>query len=257
MNTSPINNKEYNTRFSSFYKEHLLPAFPWGKKLYMEYEGALRAVRPLYAALVSNIKQTGSPSQDGPKDVVCFDIAGVGKKLLTWGVYYSDDARRVVASPWNNRIFETTDDYDRFIKGEKGTEYVPSGASIESILRDHGYYRFRETNCWEYEIVMWCWNYEEPRDCRVSFKDLWIDADGYHVTVIHEGWDKPEYPAYHTREECLAANRKRVVDFDDEPAPAVEQEFIVNLPKQVAVTAKTAEEAEAKVAESIRNLVNQ
>ena len=222
MKTFPIKGNEYNTRFGSFHQKAMLPKFPWGQKFYMEYEGALRAVRPLYVAHISNAKPTGSPSQDGPKDVVCFDIAGIGERLIKWEVYYSSDQRRVVASRWNNRIFATTEDYDRFVKGESGTEYVPDCVSIEDILWDNGYRKLEECDVWCKRIVMWCWNYEEPRECPVCFKDLWIDADGSHVTVIHEGWGKPEYPTYHTREDCLAANRKGVVEFEEPKEEKVE-----------------------------------
>lgn len=63
-----------------------------------------------------------------------------------------------------------------------------------------------------------------------------------------------EYP-YVTREECILANRIAVVNFDDDPVP-VEQEWIVNLPKQVSVKAPTAEDAEAIVKESIARIVH-
>ena len=220
MNTFPIKSEDYNNKFYAFGQKSMLPMFEWGEKLYMEYEGALRAVRPLYAARVSNAKKTGSPTQDGPKDVVCFDIAGIGQTLLKWEVYYSCDLHRVVASRWNNRIFKSVEDYERFIQGDAGAKYVPEGLPIVNILRSHGYSKFKEHDIWDYQIILWCWNYEEPQECPVSFKELWIDADGHHVTVVHEGWNDPKYKAYLTREECLAANKKAVVDFDEpEPEP--------------------------------------
>ena len=63
-----------------------------------------------------------------------------------------------------------------------------------------------------------------------------------------------EYP-YVTREECILANKIAVVNFDDDPVPE-EQEWIVNLPKQVSVKAPTAEDAEAIVKESIARIVH-
>ena len=252
MKTYPINDNNLNSKFEYFSKGQMLPKFEWGKKLYIEYKGALRAAIPLYSALVSNVKKTGSPIQDGVYEVVCFNIAGIGKELLKWEIYYNDG--RVKASDWNPRIFLTKEDYDSFIEG-KGTTYTPDGVLVRDILRVEGYSHLHETNCWYYQIIGWCWNYEEPRECPMGFKECWIDEDGGHVTVIHEGWGNPEYPAYRTREECLTANRKEVIDFDDESLVDEDQQWIVNLPKTVAVTAKTAEEAERIVKDAINKIV--
>ena len=47
MKTFPITDENYNSKFSRFRQNAMLPDFEWGKKLYMEYEGKLRAVKPL------------------------------------------------------------------------------------------------------------------------------------------------------------------------------------------------------------------
>lgn len=216
MKAFPIStaNAVYISRFSCFSQKAVLPKFQWGQKLYMQYAGALRAVKPIFAAYVYyNIKE----DHPGLKTMVCFDIAGIGKKNIQWDVYV-DDHRRVKPSSWNSRIFRSKDEYERYINGENVPEFVPEAVYVTDILRVHGYSRFEETNVWDYKIIGWCWNYGEPRECPMSFKDLWIDEDGAHITVIHQGWGKPEYPAYITREECLAANRKKFVEFD-EPEP--------------------------------------
>lgn len=214
MNNFPITNEDFNSKFSYFSQKAMLPKFDWGKKLYIEYEGKLRAAIPYYSAAVSNKKKTGCPSQDGWKTVVCFNIAGIGKKLIKWEIYL-DDHGRIKVSNWNLRIYKTTEDYERFISGEKNQQYVPDGVLVKDILRVHGYGNIKEHECWDYKVYGWCWNYEEPRECPLSFKDCWLNDEGGHITVIHEGWDDPKYPAYLTREECLAANRKGVVDFDE------------------------------------------
>lgn len=223
MNNFPITNEDFNSKFSYFSQKAMLPKFEWGKKLYIEYEGKVRAAIPYYSAAVSNKKKTGCPSKDGWKTVVCFNIAGIGKKLIKWEIYL--DSGHIKASTWNLRLFKTTEDYERFISGEKNQQYVPDGVLVKDILRVHGYGNIKEHECWYYKVYGWCWNYEEPRECPLSFKDCWLNDEGGHITVIHEGWGDQKYPAYLTREECLAANRKQVEEFDE---PNTEPEGIMD-----------------------------
>lgn len=213
MKTFPIKDEKYGRTFASFYYKHSLPNFEWGEKLYIEYDGKLCAAIPKYAAYVYPVKPT-RPS-DGTKDLVCFNIAGVGDVLIDYPVYV--EGGKVSVSPWAPKVFRTIDEYDRFVKGIGGA-FVPDAISMRDILRVHGYTHFREHNCWDLEVTGWFYRGSDADTCPMNFKDVWIDEDGTHVTVIHEtGWSGNKKPAYLTKEECMEANRRQVVEFDEEP----------------------------------------
>ena len=224
MKTFPITDEKYTSLHGSFYNSHVLPKFEWGRKIYMQYDGKLCAAIPLYVAYVRPVKPT-CPS-DGVKDIVCFNIAGHGKKLMTYSIYM--DGRKINGCFSNPKLFRTLEDYDRYIGGQYGCEYMPDAVSIDDIMRVHGYTSIREHACWESEIYGWYYRKSsgEVDKCPMNFKDLWIDEDGSHVTVVHEtGWSGDKYPAYKTREECLAASRRPVVEFEDEELVPEEPEL--------------------------------
>lgn len=214
MKTFPIKDEKYGRTFSNFYYKQALPNFEWGEKLYIEYDGKLCAAIPKYAALVYPVKKT-SPS-DGTKTLVCFNIAGVGEKLIDYPVWVED--RKVEVSNWAPKVFRTIDEYDRFVKGVGGA-FKPDAILMTDILRVHGYTHIREHQCWDLEVIGWYYRGSDADTCPMNFKDVWIDEDGAHVTVIHEtGWSYcDKKPAYLTKEECMEANRRQVVEFDEEP----------------------------------------
>lgn len=201
-------------------------------KLYLQEGDTLSAVRPKFFAMVRY--------RDSYRYVFGFDKAGVGPCAKRFNSFQS------------LALFLSPEDFERFKASGNGL-YHPEYSEPSAILRANGY------TIENGRVTVW--HVENGRPKSSSDWDsrflIWSDRDGMHAD--HEKVNRYGQQQYRSREECAAAIPKaRVVDFDDEPASQPqEQEFIVNLPKQVAVSAKTAEEAEAKVAESIRNLVNQ
>lgn len=104
----------------------------------------------------------------------------------------------------------------------------------------------------EYVIRRYAWI---DNECQSGVVYLRAEYDVQAKKLTLSTSERDGFP-YATKEECVMDNMVDVAELEVDPVPEP-QEFIVNLPKQVPVTAKTAEEAEAKVAESIRNLVNQ
>ena len=196
---------------SSFYPEHALPLFDYGKKLYIEYEGKIRAAIPLYSAFVT---VPGGVYGRKKTNLTGFNIAGVGKKDIECDMHF--DGSKVEVGYAFPRLFKTLEDYDRFIEN-KGGAYRPDAVSVPDILRVNGYSVFCEVGTWENGIVGYFYHRDNVTRGTMPFCDMFVDADGAHVTVLHRGtgWAEDKV-AYLTREECLAANRKEVVDFEEE-----------------------------------------
>lgn len=196
---------------SSFYPEHALPLFDYGKKLYVEYEGKIRAAIPLYSAFVT---VPGGAYGRRTTNLTGFNIAGIGKKDIECDMHFHGS--KVETGYAFPRLFKTLEDYDRFI-ANKGGAYRPDAVSVPDILRVNGYSVFCEVGTWEKGIVGYFYHNNDVTKGTMPFCDMFVDADGAHVTVLHRGtnWAKDKV-AYLTREECLAANRKEVVDFEEE-----------------------------------------
>lgn len=196
---------------SSFYPEHALPLFDYGKKLYIEYEGKIRAAIPLYTAFVT---VPGGAYGRRTTNLTGFNIAGIGKKDIECDMHFSGHELKTGHS--FPRLFKTLEDYDRFIEN-KGGAYRPDAVSVPDILRVNGYSVFCEVETWQKGIVGYFYHHNDVIKGTMPFCDMFVDADGAHVTVLHRGtgWAEDKV-AYLTREECLAANRKDVVDFEEE-----------------------------------------
>jgi len=216
MNTFPIILSDtIKSTHSSFYPEHALPLFNYGKKLYIEYEGKIRAAIPLYSAFVS---VPGEVYGRRTTNLTGFNIAGIGKKDIECDMHF--DGHEIKTGYSFPRLFKTLEDYDRFIE-DKGGAYRPDAVSVPDILRVNGYSVFSEVGTWEKGIVGYFYHHNEVTKGTMPFCDMFVDADGTHVTVLHRGtgWAENKV-AYLTREECLAANRKQVEEFDEtEPKP--------------------------------------
>lgn len=195
---------------SSFYPEHALPLFDYGKKLYIEYEGKIRAAIPLYSAFVT---VPGGAYGRRTTNLTGFNIAGIGKKDIECDMHIS--GHEIKTGHSFPRLFKTLEDYDRFIEN-KGGAYRPGAVSVPDILRVNGYSVFCEVETWQKGIVGYFYHHNDVTKGTMPFCDMFVDADGAHVTVLHRGtgWAEDKV-AYLTYEECLAANRKDVVDFDE------------------------------------------
>ena len=213
MNTFPIIlSEKVTSTHDDFYPEHALPLFQYGKKLYIEYDGKIRAAIPLYSAFVN---VPGGAYGWRTTNLTGFKIAGIGKKDLECDMHINSQEKRIVCGYSFPRLFLTIDDYDRFINGNGGT-YMPDGVSVPDILRANGYDSFCEAGTWTKGIVGWIFHNSEATNHTMPFCDMYVDADGGHVTVLRRGtgW-AAQKKAYLTREECLAANRKPVEEFDE------------------------------------------
>ena len=249
MNSFPITNADYRSEFSNYFCSYCIPRFEWGKKIYLLIKEELRAVVPLAVCIA---KKKGEGDKIHPY-LLC-RMAGYDKNMVIQLEFMYDSKPEKLAC--GVKAYETRDDYFSALKGND-TQMRFQFVSLDWCLQQNGYKLcsdYSSTHC------AMAWGFSEsnvkPIMEKTGIKGLWLDEDGPHVELTYK-YAYGDSVLYPSERESLLAHTANVFDFDDEPAPAVEQEFIVNLPKQVPVTAKTAEEAEAKVAESIRNLVNQ
>lgn len=221
MKQFPI--KDVKNTFDYFFESQSLPKFDWGKKLYIHYKDALRAAIPLYSALIG--------TNDKCQRVVGFNIAGIGNEYLIEGAGY--------------RIFKTPSDYDAYVAGAK-KEYEPERVTVADMLRVRGF-KMKEHACWYYSVLGW--RYEKrkcaPDNAEIKFRDVWLDEDGSHITVLPVGVYSWSGKCYLTRAECIADNTPAVIDFDDE-VPV--QEFSdYTIPVKLTVKATSMEDAQSKV----------
>ena len=100
-----------------------------------------------------------------------------------------------------------------FLAGKK-TEYKPWEVKIEMVLRHFGAV-LRECSCWEKEVMGWYMGQAKPEQSGIRFKDVWIDEDGYHATLLPKSvYSDSKCKYYLTREDCIKDNEREVVEFD-------------------------------------------
>lgn len=247
MKTFPVQTSDkVRSEIPSFNEDHAIPVLEWGKKMYILFGDEVRAAIPLCSYLVMVEGQAGCASSN--KTFVRFNVAGKGEQdIEVWivGTRYSAGVR----------MFKTREDYEGFFVGQTLRELRPEGIPLWSIIKDHGY-ETGNVGSWDRAVLGWYMDKFEPKQGKIRFKDVWVDEGGVHITFLpkaYYGCDNNKY--YLTKEECLAANRREVFDFDDDEPVQEDQQWVVNLPKTVAVTAKTAEEAEQIVRNAINNIV--
>lgn len=260
MNNYPIKNEKYGI-LKSFYERRELPILPWGEKIYLLRQGELRACRPLYVAAART--RAEFPHTGEYHTLIGLDIAGWGVRIFATNEYGGltscrdpkSGASTVVIDGFH--FFHSPAEYEAYLNGDSNAEMRFSSIAIRDVVTvDFGY---RLDSGSEYtEPIQWKYDKGSGLAKRTScpIKHLWIDEDGSHLELCEE---KQDYGGivklYPSEEACINANRAKVVDFDDEEQEPADQQWIVDLPKTVAVTAKTEEEAKEKVRQGLDSIL--
>lgn len=260
MNNYPIKNEKYGI-LKSFYSRRRLPILPWGEKIYLLRGEGLMACRPLYVAAART--QAEFPHTGQYHTLIGLDVAGQGIRLFSTNEYgglsnYSDPktgASTVRVDGFH--FFHSPEQYEAYLNGDAGAEmrfpsvsiYDIIGVEFGHILDDGGEYT---------EPIQWRYDKGSGLAVRTGcpVKHLWIDEDGSHLELCEEKQDyRGIVKLYPSAEACIAANRAKVIEFDNEKEAPKEQEWLVDLPKTVAVTARTEEEAKEKVREGLNSIL--
>lgn len=256
MKTFPIVTKNYTSEIRSFYCDAALPVFEWGKKIYVLLDNELTAMIPLCAAAMREPVPADSSSVGEYYTLIGCKIAGRPKvnALKQKGNFYQLQNRSRMDGI---RFFESPEDYYRYLAGDVNAELRFDGIRLRDILSiDFGY----QLSCDSHYKMPVQWAFSEssskPVKTNAPIKAIWIDEEGSHCELCSEKMSNGKIVRiYPTEEECRKDNMAKVVDFDDDEPAQEAQQWIVNLPKTVAVTAKTAEEAEQIVKDAINNIV--
>lgn len=228
-----------DTELACFYYSTCLPNFEWGNKLYIYLDGTLRAAKPLYSYLRRRDKSFG-----GHDTITVFNIAGLGEKAYKYGVYKDDSGRWCAGRDW--KLFLTPADYDAYCEGHD-TLYTPAGIRVTDLVGSYGY-KMKDVNTWDKCVMGWCMQNGQPQERPIRIKDVWIDADGPHITFLRKGyWDNDNVKCYLTREECIKDNQPAIIDFDGEVQERETKEYTI--PVNLTVRATSPDEAQSKVRE--------
>ena len=197
------------TRIGKYDGDIRLTAAGWTESIYMEYEGALRAVRfeRVEVRLVQKVKSCG----DDCKFIYHANVAGIGKVKFYCSL-----------RSFSNDFWLTPDEFptrDGILKAQKQVMEFPFltwlaecfGTTVSKVGKRcvKSFYQFETVGLMRYK-----WDGVKAVPVLVELPDV----------VYYEqkrGWyfDSPcNFPAdsYASREECEAANRVRVVDFGEE-----------------------------------------
>lgn len=247
MKNYPIKNENYLSDFGMYTNGATIPVFDWGKKIYVLIEDELRAIIPLYVAVVK-LKD----KQDKLFPVLGCKMAGKDKnQLIHLGFHYREGMNPVYSGP---KFFKTKEDYLASVNGACNVMKF-NHVSLNSIFAEKGMtaqYWFES----KAGVMMWGFDsrYLKPLLRYVGVKALWIDDEGTHVELTMMCSQNLDEKLYATPEEAIAANTARVVDFSDEEENPKVKEWWVDLPSKVSVTAKTEDEAKEKVRDALNEI---
>ena len=153
------------------------------------------------------------------------------------------------------KFFKSQEDYFANLKGTNSEMKFPF-IKIDSILnKDHGI--SVKSDCNGYHCAnMWAFDdrTQKPELADAYIDEMWIDDEGSHIKTSMRGIRGGVL--YRTPEECVAANTADVVDFDEDEPVQKDKAFWVDLPKKVAVVAKTEEEAKDRVKDALDRMLS-
>ena len=238
MKTFPVQTSDKVRSEMTKFREGIgFPKFEWGKKIYILRNQEVRGAIPICAYMVN---EPSRYSIAGENNIyVRFNIAGVGEESIKMSVI----DRKLITGI---KMFRSIEDYNAFFAGEKGREYIPDSIAMEDIVRIHGM-QMRETDTWYYQVLGWEMGQFEPQRAPICFKDVWCDVEGVHITFVPKSVWGISGKYYLTKEDCLADNRRGVVDFEDEFIELATKEYTI--PVSLTVTATSQEDAERKARE--------
>lgn len=243
MKQFPIKNEHFHPEYGHIYNESEIPVFEWGKKIYMIYKDALRAIIPIFVAKVTDdrkdIQLRGWDTWMGCR------IAGEeGVKLISLEGYY------------DRKFFLTPEDYDKFCKNGSG-RYNPRMERLSSIIAPHCLGFKTGSCCFYYEPQLWYFDKysQRPKLTGTAISALWVDEDGYHVQLrMHNSEGDIKY--YISEKQCMDENKKSVIDFEEEQEEDSDKEWVIDLPKTVIVKAASKEEAINLVQATFSEIIN-
>lgn len=248
MTTFPIKNENYSKWFrKTDWFAHFVDVTTLPEKMYMVLGGKLKAVMPVATAIA--VKQNGARGL-----YLIARVAGCAERQI---ISITSDWTKYYHSPEHFNAVNAGTMKPHIIKGEY----------LERVLNRHGV----QTHSWSGDMYP-LYYYWDNCECKVKSSKggsfgapvaVWSDEFG--VNVEWAGTEEECVPSlrynmktkmYRTIESCLRENSVEVVEFGDEEECPEEQEWLIDLPKTIAVTAKTEEEARNIVQAAFSEIIN-